>query len=133
MELLKMSATKNTPEVILDPSTGTFEINGLSYPESTRDVYTPVMEWLDKYAKEIAGNIDNPISFHFKLRYINSSSFKYLLEIMKKMTDINETGVPVEIIWHYEDIDDDIKDTGEHLFKSTSIKLPFKYIPYHED
>ena len=86
METLRIASTKTTPEIVLDPNENLFFIKGESRPESVKDFFRPVFEWLDKYYEEIKNDKTVKIEFNFYFEYINSSSFKYLLELMKKLT-----------------------------------------------
>ena len=49
MDALRIDATEFTPEVIMDPSTNSFEITGESRPENAGKFYQEILDWLDTY------------------------------------------------------------------------------------
>ena len=49
MDILHIEAKRDTPEIILNPETNIFTIQGTSHPENIREVYVPVFAWLDEY------------------------------------------------------------------------------------
>lgn len=61
---------------------------------------------------------ENPIAY--------SSSSKCLLELMKKIKNIQTEGNKVRWIWMYEEGDDDMKEAGSDF--SDLLKVPFSLI-----
>ena len=53
MEELRISPTKNTPEIILNPE-GIIRIKGRSIHENVTDFFEPVEEWVSEYIKNPA-------------------------------------------------------------------------------
>lgn len=128
MDSLKIDATRNSPEVILNPKDNIFRIKGISHPENVRKFYAPVVEWLLSYLKEIEGKTDQSIEFHLNYNYVDSSSYKYLIELMKIFRAYLDAGVAIEIVWFYEEDDEDMKYTGIELFELSEFKLPYKVV-----
>jgi hypothetical protein len=127
MDSIKISATENSPNVILDAENGIFEISGKSLPEDVNAFYDPVLEWLDKYEK-------TPLPktvFVFKLDYLNTASSKSLFAIFLKLEKMHSEGKQVLIKWYYADDDEDMKDVGEEY--ADIIKVPFEHIAYSLD
>ncbi|HBF87341.1 MAG TPA: nuclear pore complex subunit [Bacteroidales bacterium] len=133
MDILKIESTKDTPTVILNPITNVFEISGKSHPENIREFFKPIFEWLDNYYTEVKGKKDTKIEFNLNYIYVNSSSFKYLIVLIKKLKEFYESGVYVEFVWHYEQDDDDMKESGFELFEMSEINIPFRYASYIDD
>ena len=63
MDALRIPATDDTPEVILDAS-GEFEFSGKSLPEDVASFYDPIIEWIDTYGQ----NANDSSVFKFKLK-----------------------------------------------------------------
>ncbi|GAB4299074.1 MAG: hypothetical protein Kow0068_22730 [Marinilabiliales bacterium] len=127
MEVIKIAATQDTPNVILDANNGIFEISGKSLPEDVNSFYGPIVNWLDEYSK----SPNDKTVFDFKLDYINTASSKYLFTIFLKLEKLYEAGHDVLIRWHFAEDDEDMEDVG-HEFDDV-IKLPFEHLPYSVD
>jgi hypothetical protein len=124
MEPLDIKATNDTPRVIFDPDNGLFEISGRSLPEDVVSFYQPVVDWLDNYKI-------NPIQkteFIFKYIYFNTATSKLVQDILFRLEGLRETGHEVNILWYYEQDDEDMYDMG--LEFKENINLPFEIIAY---
>jgi hypothetical protein len=124
MEKLHLPATDETPEVILDAEDKQFEFSGRSLPEDVVSFYTPVLEWLDEFE-------NNPVEdaeFVFKLEYFNTASSKLILDILLKIDDIFDEGVPLKVKWYYMELDLDLQEAGEEY--SELIEVPFELVAY---
>lgn len=135
MEPLLIEATEATPKIVFEPSRSNFEFDGCSRPENVREFYTPVLEWLERYKLVLkdggsAEYQDNPLTFKFKLSYFNSSSAKFILDILMEINNYYIQGVNVKIDWYFEEGDEDMKDVGEEL--SDMVKFPFSYVMMKE-
>lgn len=119
--MLKIEGTIDTPTVIFDPLNNVFEISGRSYPEDTKEFYTPILEWVDKYKVEP----QKETIINFKLDYFNSSSYKPLLDILMMMEKIKEKGSIVQTNWYYKNGDIDMKEVGEEF--SELVDIPFSF------
>lgn len=102
-------ATKTTPEVIFNPSTGVFRISGRSMPEDSRKFYQPMVEWVKNFAK--AGDVE--ITVEFDLEYFSSSTSVFLLYIMKLFNEMNTNGLSdVALVWKYRIGDEELLEAG---------------------
>jgi hypothetical protein len=129
MEALNLEPTTSTPAVHFDHLSGNIEIKGESRPENVRSFYDPLLSWLDGYLKDrIASGVKEPVRFKCFLEYFNSSSAKYLLFILKKLTGFVAAGIPVEVEWCYTEDDDDMKETGEEMEKMSKIKFSYTVV-----
>lgn len=118
---------ENIPGVSLDSDTGIFEIKGISRPENVQDFYDPILLWFDDYLKEITGNNEGKtVTLTVFLEYFNSSSAKYILNILKKMAEYLAAGVNVTVNWNYEDGDEDMLEVGEEMQRM--VKFQFNFI-----
>ncbi|NJM14598.1 MAG: DUF1987 domain-containing protein [Bacteroidales bacterium] len=121
MNDLMIDPTTSTPKVEFK-SNGELNMEGRSLPEDTARFYDPIIKWAKGFhAKQIVFNI--------KLEYLNTSSSKQLLTILKTISD-NPSNTDVTINWYYEEGDLDSLETGEHF--ASIVKAPFKFIEFAE-
>lgn len=126
MDALRIPATDDTPEVILDAS-GEFEFGGKSLPEDVASFYDPIIEWIDTYGQ----NANDSSVFKFKLTYFNTASSKMILDILMKLEELSEGGADIKVEWHYEEEDEDMEEAGEEY--SDIVEVPFEMVPYEDD
>jgi hypothetical protein len=91
------------PAANFDYETGVCELSGESYMEETYKFYEPMIHWLQTYTTE-----KNTIVFNFKLTYFNTSSSRFILQILNILRQHQEQGGKVEINWYYKKDDPDI-------------------------
>lgn len=118
---IRISATEDTPEVVLNDKEGTFKISGRSLPEDAFWFYNPIVEWLSGYSKTPLSTTE----FHFKLEYFNTASAKQIFKIANILSDISKSN-PVKIKWHYDEGDRDMLASGERFSKLCG--MPFELI-----
>jgi hypothetical protein len=123
--------TASEPEIHLIPDEYRFEISGRSAPEDVRGVYYPVLEWIDEFVTLVSVNnpfsVGNPLLFRFDFEYFNSSSAKFLYDIIHRLKDLESLNVPVVVRWYHDADDNDLRDAGEDL--SILLNMPFTYCP----
>lgn len=131
MKSFRHKATDLTPEIILAPDENKFVIAGKSAPEDVRGLYYPVIEWMEEFANELRKGHSytdkTPLKIKLDLEYFNSSSAKFLFDIFAQLRDLNTSGVPVDVEWHYDEEDIDLREAGEDL--SLLCEMPFRYCP----
>jgi len=110
-----------TPSVQLDPESGYCEISGQSYLENTTSFYQGVIDWMKEYTAKKEG----PITLKLFLTYFNTSSSKCLAEILWILRDYQTAGGQVEVNWHYEDWDEDMRKEGEDFVDETGLEMTF--------
>lgn len=131
MNPLKIEQTNVSPFVNLNPGLGIYVLAGYSRPENVRDFYFPVITWLEDFKNELvatkqSGKTLSQINFDFKFIYFNSSSAKFLYDIVILLNEMQKADLPVSINWHYDKDDDELKEAGEEL--SDMAQVPFKFI-----
>lgn len=109
MKILKLDATKYTPEITLD-SSGTMEMKGKSYPENTFDFYAPVMQWLKEY---FAGSPAEETLFNLEIIYFNSSSSKLFYDLFDMLEEEAEKGRKITVNWKYDPENENALEAGE--------------------
>lgn len=119
MEII-LDKTTDTPLVHFAP--GLLIIEGRSITEDVFGFWTPLQKWVDNYITK-----PEPITrIEVGLEYTNSSSNKFISQILRKATSIAEQGHKIEVIWKYEDDDESILQLGKDM--ESICEVPFKYI-----
>ena len=131
MNTLFIDETAATPKIEFNLEENKFELQGCSRPEDVRNFYYPVINWLTELKQTVnselkAKHSENPVVFKFKFDYFNSSSAKFILDILVIIDQIHSEGLNMRIDWYYDENDDDMKEVGEEL--SEVVDFPFKYI-----
>ena len=119
----KISQTKNTPEVILDPK-GILKLTGRLISENPLDFFNTIEEWLKEYFEHPA----ELTCIEICLEYINSAGTKFLLDLIHKITHIHlrKDNKKFIINWCYKGEDEDMREKG--TFFSSVLKVPVNFI-----
>jgi GTP:adenosylcobinamide-phosphate guanylyltransferase len=102
---------------------GLLEIEGRSITEDVFSFWQPLIDWVANYIKSPA----KKTTLNIYLEYSNSSTNKYLNELLRKLEVIHKKGKSVDIIWRYEEDDESILTLGQDLEALTTI--PLKMVP----
>lgn len=119
MSPLSVDATKSSPRVRFDPDSGVLEIQGESYPENSQEFYAPLIAWLNQYLSEVTGSV----VFRVGLSYMNTSSTKYMIEMLDRIENAFEQGTDVRVEWYCDPDNARALDTVEELKEDFS--MPF--------
>jgi len=125
MEDLKIQPTDSSLAIDLDVKSSQFTFQGESRPENAPGFFDPVLNWLKSYKNSIERK-ENRIELKviFKLDYFNSTSTKYIVDIVKILKTIGDSSmVDLDIKWYYKEIDEDIKESGIELSEWTDLKI----------
>ncbi len=130
METLKIDGSSVSPKVYFSPQERLLEISGYSRPENARDFYNPLLQWLEDlgswYLKHPSADNSEPFTFKFKYIYFNSSSAKFIYDIILQVSELQKAGVPVKVYWYYDEDDDELREAGEEL--SEMAHIPLQYV-----
>lgn len=131
MDPLIIEPTKTTPLVHFDPAINRLEISGISRPEDVRTFYIPLLDWINRFSDELENSMalyttDKPLILDLQFNYFNSSSAKFLFDILASFNEIHLSGTPVQINWIYYEEDEDVMEAGKEL--SEMLEMPFNYI-----
>lgn len=121
MDELRISPTKNTPEIILNPE-GLIRIRGRSIHENVAEYFTPVDEWITVYIQSPA----EVTCVDMNLEYFNSASAKVFIQLLQKITYVALKHKKFIFNWYFEDGDEDILERGEYF--ASVLDVPFNYI-----
>lgn len=132
MKALKIEPTEFSPEVLLDPKENKFVISGESRPEDAREFYQQILDWLEnyfslRYWKDDKFSRENTEAiFEFQFEYFNSTSAKFILDILNKIEKFRKDNIEIKVKWYYDEPDLDMKDSGEEFEKISGI--PFEFV-----
>jgi hypothetical protein len=122
MENLIINKTKSTLGINFNVDSQKWEIIGSSYPENTSEFFKPVFNWITNYMLEE----QRAIYLDFKIDYLNSSSIKFISDLIEMFNKYSSSGKTVEVNWYHLEDDEDIKELGEE-FKG-EVNYPFNII-----
>ncbi|HBI80696.1 MAG TPA: hypothetical protein DDY04_01775 [Bacteroidales bacterium] len=133
MNPLILQASSSTPYIDFNPNENRLTISGYSRPENVRDFYIPILDWLENYRNELKDKKEKeeqiqPIEFDFKFVYFNSSSAKFLYDIIILLNQIQKDGIPLTINWYYDKDDSEFREAGEDL--SELAQVTFNFVVY---
>ncbi len=132
MNTLLIEPTDFSPKILLDPINNIFELSGESRPENTSKFYVPIIEWLVQYQgvlffeKDKGGQM--PVkTFEFKLDYFNSTSAKFIMDVLMQLDKMAQDNYPIKAKWYFDKRDEDMKESGEEFSKLLK-KLPVEFV-----
>jgi hypothetical protein len=148
MRNLSLSPSDYTPSVDLNAETGECAIQGECLQILQGDVQTTVFlqnqydseviavtnlldffqlifDWLSAYMENVGGLLE----FHFDLVYMDTSSSRRILEVLKALEEykLKKNG-EVSVFWHYAEGDLDALETGEEY--AEDVQIDFTFVPY---
>lgn len=132
MQKLIIEPTKTTPEITFSPDDNIFLIKGVSSPEDVRALYYPVIEWVNIFIDDIMDGTlklygeNAPVILKIDLSYFNSSSAKFLYDILSEMKRLSIAGVPFIVEWYYDNEDIDMKEAGTDM--SFMVEMDFNFV-----
>ena len=128
MNNLFIPRTSKTPDIFFDADQGLLEIKGRSIPENSVAFYAPVMQWLNDYEESPSPETQLVV----RLEYFNTSSSKCLIDIFRKLEKLHRRENPVTVLWYYEVVDEDMKESGEDFRDLVSMPVVMTSIDSEE-
>ena len=132
MRALKIEQTDNSPLVDLDLEEGTYLIKGESRPEDVSKFYEPVMKWFEDWGGQLYYRVqqfgkEQSHKVKFQFEYFNSSSAKFIMDLILKINEINKSSSDINIVieWVYDSLDEDIEEAGKEFEDLTSVQFNF--------
>jgi hypothetical protein len=120
MELVSLDSTKKTPEVLLDPD-GKIRIGGRSIPEDASKFYDFILNWVLEYVE----SPKDSTTVDIELEYFNSGSAKYVMQILRELSELHSSNRDLQVNWYYEEGDDDILERGEYYSSILDLEINF--------
>lgn len=119
MKNLKIEPKSNMPRIEIDFQSGIIGISGRSYPEFPEDFYKMIISEINENMKT------NSVSIIFDFDYVNTSSSKCILELIKSIRNNFQL---TNIEWSFEEDDEDMEDLGKDLSDSVGIEFQYKMV-----
>ncbi len=131
MKSINISETSTSPNVNFDFEKNIFEISGCSRPEDVVDFYAPIIDWILELKRSLTDSLkkereDNPLIFRLNYDYFNSSSAKYILDLVLQINSLYKAGLNVRIDWCYKKEDEDMLETGQEF--TDIIECPIDFV-----
>lgn len=120
IEKLHIAPTEDTPEVLFDPVKGILHIVGRSLPENAFNFFKPVIDFAKQYVLEVPAR---ETSLIFELDYFNSSSGRFIFEILNIFEENKTFKSKVSVKWRAEKDDELMIEKGEEL--KSLLAIPF--------
>ncbi len=124
---IKKSDDNGAPKVNFDHEHGICELEGNSYMESPQTFYSPLKKWITDYSL----NHNDPLQVKFKLTYYNTGSSRQILELLKIIQVLENTGNKISVYWYVNEFDIDLEDDIEDLMTESNVRI--KIIKLYED
>jgi hypothetical protein len=122
MNDLLINKTTLTPQINF-LTNGTLLIKGVSTPENTMNFYRPVFDWL----RDFKASNKSKVTLILEIEYLNSTSTKAIVELLIVLNEMKAEGTPVDIMWRYDNGDEDMLDLGKDLEISSNSEVT--YVP----
>jgi hypothetical protein len=111
MENLSIESTQSTPAITADALRGVVQMSGDSYPENSYELFSPVMNWIERYIKEAA----QPLVLELRLLYLNTSSVKAMMDIFDMLEEAHQNGRDVRVNWYYDEQNERVAELAEEF------------------
>ena len=122
MQDLFIERTDTLPSIELKTD-GKIKLEGRALPENAHQFFEPLIAWAKEYSNE-------DIQIDINLEYFNTSVSKQLLDFLKVFED-NPANKRITIVWHYEEGDDEMLESGE-IYEDLLTRCQFIYNQYEE-
>ena len=122
-EKLYIDKTEDTPQINFDLGVGSFSIRGRSLPENAYNFYKPLIEFLQSAINQI----NSGTNFEFHLDYFNSSSGRFIYEMLTIIESKASTD-SLKINWIVDKDDELMIEKGEELQSLLDLKFEIKKI-----
>ncbi len=124
MESIRIEKTAKAPLFILKD--GYIRLSGRSIPQNARQLYKICFDWIEQYIK----NPPKKTKIDLFFEYIDTSSIRCVVDILTKLSSVQDNRHQVEVNWYYEADDEDSFDLGAYI--QAHLKLPFNIIEVEE-
>ncbi|NJM17134.1 MAG: DUF1987 domain-containing protein [Bacteroidales bacterium] len=127
MHDLVLEPTQYTPAVSFLAEGKVFTMAGECYPPDVESFFVPIIDWLKGFsANYLKNKKENGLTINFKFEYLNTSSMKYMVEVLLLLKKLVDHGSLVTINWYCLPEDEQMPEDGTDL--SFAVDLPFYLI-----
>ena len=117
--ILYKRSTIRTPEIIFNPESNLFIMQGKSLPEDADRFYKPYKNWL----KEYFSNDVEECFFILDFVYFNSSSTKIIFDLLTIVKEAIQRGNKINVVWRYEEDDEELMNAGKEIQEFINIPM----------
>ena len=118
---LIIDATKKSPRIDFNASTGILQITGRCLPDDNHNFFAPALDWANDYVSH--PGTTTILIIH--LEYLQTGASIKVLELIRKLMPLKDNGKELIIRWGYEAEDEDMLSTGTDI--SSIVKFPFTF------
>ena len=127
MKGIFQEGNQKVPMVSFDPATGNFDLKGCSIPENSGAIYEPIIEFLKEYKEEPK----DITTLNVELSYFNTSSSKWILNVLRILKEIKvKMKKEVIINWYYEAEDEEMLEAADDY--ESILRIPMNKIEVKE-
>lgn len=126
MRAFRRKATNQTPAVDFNYETNELRISGESWLEDAAKFWVPVLNSVREY---LDGAANAKINVDVRLSYLNTGSFKAMVQLYRSLDDAAKRGNAVVFSWRYRKDDEMARGYGEDLeasVRTTALQITFK-------
>ncbi|NEX63781.1 biofilm regulation phosphoprotein SiaC [Noviherbaspirillum galbum] len=119
MNNLQIDGSTSTPAIHGDAAAGVLEMSGDSYPENSFELFSPVLDWVERYLAASG----RPLELRLSLLYLNTSSVKAMMDIFDLLEGAHGKGRQVSVNWFYDEQNERVAELAEEFKEDCS--FPF--------
>jgi len=106
------------PAVDFSAEIGECTIEGESFLEETSSFYSPLLDWLHEYFEK-----NKKLIFNIKLTYFNTSTSKWILNMLNALKHYKGKGAEITVNWYYYEDDIDMEEEIEDYVIDVGIQI----------
>jgi SiaC family regulatory phosphoprotein len=126
MRAFRRKATNQTPAIDFNYESNELRISGESWLEDAAKFWVPVLNSVREY---LGATTNASISVDVQLSYLNTGSFKAMVQLYRSLDDAAKRGNAVVFSWRYRKDDEMARGYGEDLeasVRTTALQITFK-------
>jgi hypothetical protein len=126
MRAFRRKATNQTPAIDFNYESDELRISGESWLEDAAKFWVPVLNSVREY---LGATTNASISVDVQLSYLNTGSFKAMVQLYRSLDDAAKRGNAVVFSWRYRKDDEMARGYGEDLeasVRTTALQITFK-------
>jgi hypothetical protein len=112
MSDIKITATRQTPEISFEFSRNHLLMTGEVYPENAVAFFTPLTQAVSDYLNRSG---DVPVTFVLGLKYMNSASTKMVFQLMGVLDKAASSGRKITLEFRHDPDDDMMIEFAEDM------------------
>ena len=111
MNELHIAGSQSSPSFDADWDAGVLAIAGDSYPENSFELFGQVIAWVERFLAQR----ERLLRLDLRLRYLNTSSIKAMMDIFDLLEDAHQARCPVEVHWYYDPRNERVAELAEEF------------------